>query len=686
MAIACLLLGLLATASIVFWHKLPLGFTAVPEALLRTLTAIAGAGLVLMAAAGLGRQICHYLLRWSPEDWREAYLYQTATGLGALAYLALGLASIGSYSVTTIRILIAISLLSNYSWFHHLLRGLFKQRSYGGVHPLSSDPSNSRREMGTGDRAWKMITGVAVLIALICALAPETEYDALWYHLGLPKLWLEHGYLVDLPTDYVSLYPMTWELVFGFGLALGGAIAAKLLHFSCLLLTGLLVYQLAWRFMPNASPWLAVACFVTVPIIVWEASTAYIDLALALHVGLAIYAILRFAKGLSWQWFGLTAIHLGLALATKHLALFVLAITVGGLAVFLWLKERHFYRAIAFPVSLGLCSLLLPLPWYLRSWLASGNPVFPELFEVFGAPPDRWDAITQRGLDHFLSRFDRPHTLLEALTLPWDMTIHAAYYGGTLGPVFLLLLPALLLYRRSPVTPWLFAFVALFIGLWASPFSSTQMRFLVPIAPLLALLAAEAYARLTLSLDTLTKYGNPVLHWSLVTLLIVNLPPFTPLHEVDRAQWNGWLTHVIRRVPLSVVVGRESQEAYLTRSVPSYAAWRYINTHLPLDARILTFSGGDHFYSDRDRLWSDATLARPATWGATKGQEQQALQKLQELRISHILFDKQQLASGELSELAIAQPVTLSQWYDLEHEDDQFILYRLQPLPHRAMR
>ena len=56
----------------------------------------------------------------------------------------------------------------------------------------------------------------------------------LLHHLNLPRLWLEAGGLVDLVEEDISLYPSTWELLFGAGLVLGGAVGAKLLHFVCL--------------------------------------------------------------------------------------------------------------------------------------------------------------------------------------------------------------------------------------------------------------------------------------------------------------------------------------------------------------------------------------------------------------------------------------------------------------------
>lgn len=658
------------------WFTLTPSFPAFGEAMIRAVTAIFGAGLVLLAAQVLGLGLCR-LLRWRPENWREGLLYRTAIGLGAISYLMLGLAGLGLYTPAGVRTLIAVSLLGGASWFLYarLRRRPEPERVAAPPNPAAPGRFNA------GDRVWQGIAAAAVLIAFVGALAPEIEYDALWYHLWLPKMWLQHGRPVDIVAEFISLYPLTWELIFGAGLVLGGPVAAKLLHFSALPLTAVLVYEFTRRFLPQSSPWLAVALFVTIPTVLWEGTTAYVDLALTLHVGLVVYALFRYLEGRSRGWFALAALNLGLALATKHLGLFVLAITTTGLLLRLWLEERHLGRAFVPPLLLGLLSLLLPLPWYLRSWLASGNPVFPDLYAVFGAfPPERWSEVSEEGWRRFLVKFGRPRTLVSELTVLWDMTVHAASYGGNFGPMFLLLLPGLgLLRRRSRVIPWLLALVLIYIGLWTSPLNSLELRFLIPLTPLLALLAAEASARLAQLMRSFpVRWGETAFKAGLALLLLLNLPPFTSVHEGDRVVWDGWLTHVIHQLPLPVVIGQESEAEYVARFVPSYPAWRYINTHLPADVRVLTFGGGDHLYSERDRLWSDSTMAHPAVWGAPRGQEQPALQILRRLGVSHILFDKEQLDSLPPDALAIAQPSLLANTYELQYEDSNFALYRLR--------
>lgn len=203
------------------------------------------------------------------------------------------------------------------------------------------------------------------------------------------------------------------------------------------------------------------------------------------------------------------------------------------------------------------------------------------------------------------------------------------------------------------------------------------MRFLLPITPFLVVISSAFFYELTTRLEG-RRIGLYVVRLVLLVLLILNLPPFTSLHEADREIWDGWLTHVIHEVPLGVVMGYESEEQYLDRKVPSYGAWNYINKNLALNSRVLTFSGGDHLYSNRARIASDATAAHLAVWGSSLGEEEQALEALQDLNITHVLFDRREIESGTLDSLALVQDSSLNTWYEVEYEDQRYFLARMR--------
>jgi hypothetical protein len=162
-----------------------------------------------------------------------------------------------------------------------------------------------------------------------------------------------------------------------------------------------------------------------------------------------------------------------------------------------------------------------------------------------------------------------------------------------------------------------------------------------------------------------------------IVLLLMNLPPAIEWHERDRVGWSGWLTHVLRGVPVGVVAGVEAENAYLARVVPSYRAWRFIDTTLPSSSRILSFSGGDNLYSDRSRISSDAIIAHAAVWGTEAGNESAAARALNDLGVTHVLFDKRQFGKG-LHGIAIGSAEMRRCCLLPIYEDDRFALYEVR--------
>jgi 4-amino-4-deoxy-L-arabinose transferase-like glycosyltransferase len=645
------------------------------EAMAGHARALGGAALVALAAWGLGSWVMALVasrrsagtapaspVQPLPLRPAEQLLLTLAVGTAALGFVFFLLALLHLYRpwMTTAVVVVAAG---------------------GGVAALARSRWPRPRAVVWRVSDW-VFAGCALLgvgAALAGALAPESEYDALWYHLWLPARWLAAGRALDIVEEYVSLYPIAWDLVGGAAMVVGGPVAAKLLHFGCLPLAGLTAWLISQRLFPEARPILAAALAIVTPITIWEATTAYVDLALAWYVAVGTYALIRYLETRDGRWLILSSLVAGGGLATKHLGLVAFAILACGLALGEWRASERLGRAVRVLFLFAAVALILPSGWYARAYAASGNPVFPDLYGVFGArPPERWSPATERGLQGFKDRFGRERTVRHLLLLPWDGTVNGARYGGTIGPLFLILVPAAVIGPRARRTAWAVAAgCAAYVAVWASPISSFQMRFLVPIVPILAVLGAEGAARIERAAMRAGPRARGLMLGSLVVLLLFNLPPTSGWHEPHRRDWDGWMTHIVRAMPLGVVLGAESREDYLARTVPSYRAWRFIDTALPSDVLVLTFSGGDHLYSTRPRIWSEATLARPATWGSPAGQERAALDALAALDVSHVLFDRRQLEDGTVSALAIGSETMRRCCLTLEYGDERFALYRV---------
>lgn len=633
------------------------------------LVGAAVAAALFLAAVTLGLGISR-ALGWRYDHWREGLAFGGALGIGAFANLGLLLALAGLYRPPVLGGIVALVLLGGFIALAVQVRTKVRR---DGLHLRAPRLPHG----ATG--LWIACGALALLAAGIAALAPESQFDAVWWHLPYPQRYLATGHLVDLPSDFVSLYPMTGELWFGYGLAFGGAAAAILLHYGCLLLSAVATWQMARRFAPAASPALAVALMLTVPTVVWEASTAYVDLFMMLFITLSFYALMRYVDGQKPQWLVLAALNLGFALASKHLALFALALFCPGLLLALRLRKASWRMALLSAVALGALSVLVVLPWYVRSYLATGNPVFETMYAFFGAPPERWNAQTDASLRRFLAMFGRPRTLLNTLTLPWHMTVHASSYDGTLGPLFLILLPLLILRPMRRALPWLIGFVTLFVLLWASPLASFELRHLMPITPVLGVLGASGFARgAALARAAVSRRAPALLSCALAVLMVLNLPPFTFLHEGDRVEWDGWLTSVLHTLPLGVVIGGESADTYLSRQIASYGVWQFAEAALPADARVLTWSEGDQFYTHHDRVWANSALAIGTAW-AKAGHEEEALAGLRRMGITHLIVDKRPLdGPNGWNVYALTGPLARTDWYEQVYEDYSFVLYRIR--------
>jgi hypothetical protein len=627
--------------------------------------ACAGAALTGLASWQLGRRLEGRLLPSTTPDV-DRLLFALALGVLAISEILLLLALTGMYRPA---IAIAVLLLCAAS------------RPIGLIADLRRLSGEARR-VWTGVKTphvfWLTPAVLACGFAAVAVLAPETEYDALWYHLWLPVRWFAAGRLVDIVQEYPSLYPGAWELLYGAASAAGGPVAARLLHFACAPLAAASACLIARAASPTAPRLIVAAIVLTAPTVMWEASTAYVDLALMWFVTLAVAAAFRYHATDDRRWIVVGGLMTGAAMSIKHLGLISLMVLAGALLVReMW--QRGGRQSIAAPLLLAVVAFSIPAPWYLRAFVDAGNPVFPEMYSVFGARPEtRWSDGVEASLGRFKARFGMGRTPAALAALPWDITTHGARFGGAIGPLFLLLIPFAVVARDRRRLGVLAAGCLSYGAVWASPLGSLQLRFLLPIVPCLAVLAAAgANVIFASARRAFGAAASAVAQATVVLLLLANLPLFTDWYDTERRVNGPWLTHVLRGLPAAVVLGSESADAYLSRLVPTYRAWQAIDERTDRTARILTFVGGDHLYSHRERLWSDATMATPITWGAFAGDEPRMLAAARRAGITHVLFDKQQFTSPDMRALAIVSADTRTHYFAPFYEDDRIEVVRV---------
>lgn len=529
-------------------------------------------------------------------------------------------------------------------------------------------PELATGEASPGDRAaaWTLaLAGVAVVAVLLLeTLHPGISWDASAYHLTLPKLYLEHGGFFRVPFNVYSNWPLGVELLFALAMVVGDYVVAKTVHFGFALATLAVVYRLAAR---RTAPWvglLAGALVLFNPVVLFEASIAYVDLALAFF---AVAALLFLDAFLDDEEASVRRTHLllcglccGLAAATKLNGFFVAT----SLAVVLLVSRR---RAFGRAVLRELPLLLLPtalglLPWLVKSAVLVGNPVYPLLYPLLGGP--EWSAELARRHAAWQRSIGMGRGFVDYLLLPVRVILFGdrgyARFDGALNRAWIVLLPA----AAAAVPTSALARRALGAGgllflLWSA--TSQQMRLLIPALPLFAVAAAHGTFELSRRLKppNLTAAARSTLAAAVGGLLLLSAWPY------------------LQRAPrLALTLAGHGPE--LRRAVVPPVA-RFVNETLPDDARLLLLNTNQGFFFERpylaDSFFEASQVA--ALFAGTEGADAAAA-ALRELGVTHVLLDRR--ARG------IAYPATVDRLLQdrllvvpiYESPDSRFVVFELR--------
>ncbi|MGN6562039.1 MAG: ArnT family glycosyltransferase, partial [Thermomicrobiales bacterium] len=505
-------------------------------------------GLVLLLGQALG---C-WVLRQARicVDEAERVAYTTALGLGILAYIGLALGLVGLYRPPVLLLVLMLLAL------------MVRHELWVAVTRLRARFTNIGRVARTTSWSLSLALLVAIMAlswagVLLGALTPPHHFDPLAYHLAAPQRFLHTGQIAPAPDVLFGNLPLTVELLYGIGLAFGSAAFGQLLHLAFAGLTGLALWALARRYYGRATAWLALALFLTTPLVAVWARVADIDLALSCFLLLATMATLRAGEAvtvaIAWRWALLAGVFGGLALGAKYQAWF--AVPLLGLMLVIERarsKPRDARAALGTLAAFGGAALAVAAPWYIKNWLVLGNPLWP-LF--WGGRDYSRQAVALT--DYFASGMTiSPRTLTGYLLLPLR-----TYTVGDieqrlviLNPLFLLA-PLVVFCRGKARRPLVYCGVlsaGLALG-WAGGFQ--ELRYLLPICAPLSLATAVV---LRAALDRVRwqwAVRPALLGASVIALGLVIL-------------------HVGADRPAQVLLGRESVDGYWRQSITTGATYR----------------------------------------------------------------------------------------------------------------
>ena len=466
---------------------------------------------------------------------------------------------------------------------------------------------------------------LVVLCLAVLACTPPISRDALIHHLQVPKLYLQHGGMYELPELFFSYYPMNLDLLYMGALWLGSDILPKYLHMVFAFATAVLLHWHLRRRLSSSYAWLGALFFLSIPIIVKLSITVYVDLVMVFFSTAALLLLFRWLETKQLRDLLLAGICCGLCIGTKYNGLLVLFILTF-MVPLLFIRSQKQRQGTALPaikaaVLFCFMALLASSPLLIRNAVWTGNPLYPlydGFFSRLSNAATSGESIEQRQLDQeeedkeeakqsspvrgvFATRYVLyGESFWQLMLLPVRIFFEGQdgdphYFDGRLNP-FLLLLPILAFLRRTEpqlrLEQTALAAFSLLYFLFAFNTSVLRIRYLVPMVPCLVILSMYGLNNLEKLAEKYTYNKASKLVWPLTVCLLL--------------LWNAsYIREQFKEVdPFSYITGRLSRDEYLSRQLPEYPIMQYANKNLPESAKILCiFMGRRGYYLDRPHFF-----------------------------------------------------------------------------------
>jgi 4-amino-4-deoxy-L-arabinose transferase-like glycosyltransferase len=430
------------------------------------------------------------------------------------------------------------------------------------------------REAPLLPRGWRdlgrlrwLVGAAAAIVALdaILAMAPPTSGDALGYHLTAPKLWLGAHRMFPIWWDWPTFQPFATEMHYAYAQALWSGASAVVVGAGFAGFSAVCVYGLTRELAGRAAGAVAALLWVAQGMFLWEATGGFVELVLSAFVVLSFWHLVVYLREPRVLDAALAGLALGIAASAKvHALVFAPALLLGLLVRPARRTAVAAATATAFAVA---------FPWYLRTWIWTGNPVYPLAFGgKYWDSYDRAEYVTEwRGYGI--------HGIWHLPFFPLEFVLQTAHYerGYAFGPALFVLPVVALFFRRRWVT-WIAAGEVLFLVLWWQGMHQIT-RYLLPALALSAAMSGYAAVELWRRRGWARRLD--------CALAAATVAPLAVITALFAAQ------------VLPGSFRTESTPAFVQRLTGSYDALHWLDTKLPAGGRVAVFGMRNLYWLQR---------------------------------------------------------------------------------------
>lgn len=437
-------------------------------------------------------------------------------------------------------------------------------------------------------------------------------------------------------------WPKNIEMLYIFCLALHSEITVKFLGFFIGMLLLLSIFAAGRRFFSTQLGLIAAALFVSVPVVLFELRSVYIDVPIAFFCFLNIYALIIWMRGGGRRWLVLSALFLAMAAGAKYNVLFNVVAATALVCYQLRIHEKlTTFRALLRALAYAGVAVSGLIPWLIVTYTYTGDPLFPYLsgdplfsFLKNWFPSDRWELYNPAVVSSGLHRWGFPLSWSNLLRTLWEMHWDDVRFCGRPGPFFVLLMPLLLVaFRLHPVLARLLAYSVIYLGFWLV--TTPANRYLITTMPLLCLVCAGLLQAFLQVQTPVQRGGRAIVVSCLVLMAFYNLPFLFQLRQNGKSYFNPVLDTYARKF----FVEPYSRESYLNQFLWSFSAIDFMNS-LPEVKRVLYVGfhdGPPLYYANFPMVYNELKVYNQFVQESSAAR---LLELLQENNISHLIVEQ----------------------------------------------
>lgn len=456
---------------------------------------------------------------------------------------------------------------------------------------------------------------------------PPVGWDTLAYHFAIPSIYLKAEKIIYIPFMYHSNWPQNMEIIFGYAMSVWNDYLAQGVCFLYAFMLLFTLFKTGKIIFNKNTGFIALSLIISTTLFKREAVNGYVDIGLSYFELSALLGVFLWTQYKDIKFLIAGAICAGGAASVKILGLlsvFILPVFIIFIDYFLNNTNKKLYIREAF--WFFIFAFLIALPWYLKSFVDTGNPVWPFAYDLFKGKNWSEELANLRNL--YYKTHGAGTSFKQLFFLPYNL-VKSYNMDGYIGNNFIfyyLLFPFLIFHLIKEKNFKLFLLViysVIFILFW---FFSTQMiRFLFPGFVIITLINAFIIDKI------LFDYKNKILKtiaFSYFVFLVLYSFPFKKISDFDG---------------IKIFLGFTNREKFLEEKLDNYKVIKKINQDKLKEGKIILLKEIRGYYLEKDYMWGDPVNQGIIRYKNTEG----TLMDIKKNNVKYILLNNNQYNNAE---------------------------------------